>query len=349
MKTISFRAQLKGELSDFLKKEGLLSPGIEECLLSLVNSISPFMEEGRPLYPQVIICEDLPTTLRVLQGSNPISIGRGPIETKTIGVALKICAPLTQGCWVIFITISSALLEYGVFQRPFSPTALDIRDIILSLKEEGNPLKIILTNQLAEKTVELIGTSFGILNVHLSDTPDDALSPLEVLNNLIESCCSHVRREGKEQVQSFLRATLTESLRRCHGALIAVIPEGGDPKVISEDGVFLSIPVAFSDLVAQQEAQKSDQSLSNLTAHASLIDGALNSDGVVILDSGCRLIGYRLFVHDDMRVSSPDVVQEGGARHRAYKRLCDLVDEGKIFSCFIRSSNGISDYHDNER
>lgn len=99
IRTTSFRAQLKGTLSDFLRRESMQCIHTEEALLELVVSLSHYTEEGNLLFPQILICDDLPLSLSVIQGSEPIEIGKGPKSTSTAKQALKRCAPLSSR-WV---------------------------------------------------------------------------------------------------------------------------------------------------------------------------------------------------------------------------------------------------------
>lgn len=173
-KIVSFRSQLKGTLSDFLKKEDMCCPKTEEGLLDLVVALSHYTEEGHSLFPQVVLCDDLDTTLGLLQCSDPLRIGFGPRGSSTIALALKQCAPLARGGWVIYVQRLHRKMDYGVFRSPSSPTALDIRDTVQALTQETEHVHIIVANQLAERAVELVGASSGVLHVYLSATPDDA-------------------------------------------------------------------------------------------------------------------------------------------------------------------------------
>ncbi len=77
VRTTSFRAQLKGTISDFLHREKMQCIETETALLELVVALSHYTEEGSVLFPQVIICDDLDITLNVIQGFEPIQIGIG--------------------------------------------------------------------------------------------------------------------------------------------------------------------------------------------------------------------------------------------------------------------------------
>jgi len=345
-KVISFRTQLKGTLSDFLAKVGMQCPHTEEGLLELVVALSHYTEEGNSLFPQVILCDDLDTTLRLLQCTDPIKIGCGLRNKKTMIQALKRCAPLARNGWVAYLQRFADRIDYGVFRVPYSPTALDIRDTVKALIGEDNIPPIILAIQLADKAVELLGTNSGILNIYLSATPDDAPSPRDALDRLVATCCTAVSSDKREQVQSFLRSTLSDAMRYCHGTLVAVIAASKEAKDITSDGVIFSSPISIPEIIEQHEQQRNDQSHAALTAYGNLLAGMLNSDGIVVVDTQCRLIGYNLFIRTSVSDACPQDQPEGGARHRAYHILCHSVDQGQLQACFIRSSDGGATFHE---
>jgi hypothetical protein len=195
--------------------------------------------------------------------------------------------------------------------------------------------------------VELVGTCSGVLSIYLSATPDDATSPLSAIDDLVTSCCADAPSSRRDQLQSFIRTTLSVALHYSHGALVAVLPQGGNPRDVTSDGVILKLPISLCEKVEEYEAKRSDLSLAALTAYRNLFIGMLSSDGIVIIDSQCRLIGYNLFIkaEDPEESASPGNGPEGGARHRAYRRLKQLVDKAVIKSCFIQSSDGSSEFY----
>jgi hypothetical protein len=346
-RSVSFRAQLKGTVSDLLRRENMQCPDTEETLLELVVALSHYTEEGITLFPRVILCEDLETTLGVLQGTDPLSIGFGPRNEKTMMQALKRCAPLSRSGWTVYLLRKQDRFHYGVFRTSSSPTALDIRDTVSSLANENNDLKIILISQLADKAVELIGARSGCVNAYLSATPDDAPSPSDAIDKLSNICISNVNEEVREQLTSFFRKTMASLLMNCtHGTLIAVIPVGS-PSIeeLAHDGVLLERPVSFVNLVKEYEARRDADTLSALEDYSMLLGGMLATDGILILDTACSVLGYNIFVKDMTDSESLPSTLIGGARRRAYTKLCEMTDRGMLCACFIRSSDGKSDFY----
>lgn len=343
-KAISFRTQLKRSLSAFLKREDMSCPRTEEALLDLVVALSHYTEEGHSLFPQVVLCDDMDITLSMLQCSDRLKVGDGPRAQATMAQALKRCAPLTRGGWVIYILRQDKKMEFGVFRSPSSPTALDIRGTVLALAQEAENVHIIVASQLAEKAVELVGGSSGVLHVYFSGIPDDAPSPQGALAFLSEACCKDVPDGEKEQVTSFMRSSLSTAVQQCHGTLIGVQTAGGVPGLFEADGVIFEQRKSMAELVREHELQRTDLTLAALNAYANLLIGMVTSDGMVLLDSRAGLVGYNIFIAPSVGNPEPTNVP-GGARRRAYSEVCRLVDVGTLRACFIRSSDGASEYY----
>lgn len=274
IKTISFRTQLKGSISDFLEKEKMQCQHTENGLLELVVALSHYTEEGNFLFPEIIFCDDLDCTLRLLQCSDPIPIGEGDRSQKTILQAIKRCAPLAQENWKIYIYRFEKCFEYGIFRAPYAPTALSIRDTIQALSDEQQDFHIIYASQIAEKSVELIGTCSGSLRLYLSAAPDDEPSPRNALDLLAKVICCDVAPTLKEQTESYIKTILTNALQQSHGTIIGVVGREQLINRISIDGVTLSSKIDLSDLVDTYEKQRTDQSLSLLMSHGKLLSGS---------------------------------------------------------------------------
>lgn len=227
-------------------------PDTEEALLELVVALSHYTEEGHSLFPQVVVCDDIDITLSMLQCSDRLKVGDGPRAQATMAQALKRCAPLARGGWVLYILRLETTMEFGVFRSPSSPTALDIRDTVLALAQEGENVHIIVASQLAEKAVELVGGASGVLHVHFSGIPDDAPSAQGALALLSEACCKDVPYGEKEQVTSFMRSSLSTAVQQCHGTLIG-LQAVGDVAGFGADGVIFEQRKSMAELVRDHE------------------------------------------------------------------------------------------------
>lgn len=341
-KATSFRHMLKGMLADFLEDEGIRCHDTQAALLTLVVALSHYTEEGQSLFPKVLLCADLTRHLALIQGSGPIEVGKGPKGSKTISRALKKCAPLAKGGWVIYVLLNDTEFQYGVFRAPFSPTALDISDTLVSVQQDSQDFTAILASQLTEKAVELTGVRSGRRLIYFSDTSEDAPSPKIALDKLVDLCCSDVPIKIKDPVASFITATLYEAIRECHGTLVAVLPPGDDRffSDLTDRGGVLGEPIDLAELVREYHVLKSEDTLASLRAYGTLLSGMIASDGIVILDDRCRIRGYNCFVTSKPGIDPAADGQNGGARKRAFEQLCLLVDDGRLRGCFFRSADG---------
>jgi hypothetical protein len=332
---------LKGALSDLLAREDMRCYPTEEGLLGLVVALSAYREEGTPLYPQVLICDDLAQSLKVLQCTDLTWLGSGDRVAATFLGALKRCAPLCHDGWMLYLERYPDRFEYGVFRAPYSPSALDIGDTIASLLRDGSELRMLFLRQESEKSVELIGPRGGINRVYFSANPDDAAPPREAVNGLIDACCADVESAIREQTVVFMRRTISENLRRCHGTLLAILPcESDDTSFLGTDMVSLSTPIDFPEMLTNHHRSLSDGTLATIRSYASLFGGMLGCDGITVLDSRCRIRAYNLFLKADGDPTAPPSSLVGGARRRTYDRMAGMVDLGNLAACFIESADG---------
>ena len=131
---VTFRAELKTAISDLLADSDMTCSETEEALISLIVALADYREEDIALFPQVLICDDLPEVLRVVQGSAPIRIGDGNRSPETMLRALKKCAPLAVGGWAIWVERCEPGFTFGVFREHAVPTAVGLRSTLQDLE-----------------------------------------------------------------------------------------------------------------------------------------------------------------------------------------------------------------------
>src|SRR5262249_15797999 len=121
MRSLVFHESLRAEIVQLLNEEHMTCPITAESLLLLVVLLRDYREQGTELYPGVLITDDLPGMLPVLQGQHAILLGQGPREVATVRRMLKTCAPLTQGGWAVYLQRHPESLSFGVFRLPTHP------------------------------------------------------------------------------------------------------------------------------------------------------------------------------------------------------------------------------------
>lgn len=165
----SLRENLQGDILGFLEKEGFRR---DDCtldgILTLVDLIADYYEEGRHLYPEVVVTNDL--SLFKTMPSFIVPIKEDPLHADSFKNALKLCAPLAVDRWVIFIEINEDHIKFGVLSTETTETTLSLyrqtqdRDLF----PEG--VTFAYLKGLGQKIVEIRGLHSG-LHVYLNLNP----------------------------------------------------------------------------------------------------------------------------------------------------------------------------------
>ncbi|WP_438035712.1 hypothetical protein [Sorangium sp. So ce204] len=338
---ISFRATLKGEISDFIERAGMACVDTTSALVELVVELSHYEEEGTVLYPKILVCDALARALALLQGTAPLEIGRGPKDASTVKQALKKCAPLARQGWVVYVERGEREFSYGVFREPELPTALDIRNTLGALPVDS--VKAVLARQIAERVVELVTTGERHLHVHLSAASADEPPPGASIDKLVSAAVVDAPEFVRESLRSYLSSVIGRALLHGHGALLAVVRVGSPiPSPLSVDGVLLVEPIQLAGLVEVFLREQSTEAVLTLSAYGALLEGMLGSDGITLLRSDGTILGYNFFVQRSGVDGTPASQMLGGARRRAFEALSRFVESGDVACAFIRSSNGSS-------
>ncbi len=341
---VTLRDQLKGKISDLLDDAGMTCHQTEEALIALSVDLADYREEGKQLYPRVVVCDDLVSTSRILQGSHAVEIGSGPRSPATARKCLKKCAPLASTNWLVWIERQPDAFRFGVFRAPVSPTAVDLRSTLADL--EPATVRALLLAQLAPGTVEVVGAGLEGLLVHLSGERVEVLPSAAQQDQLSRWFMESIKAAHMlDPCVSFARNLFGDLLRESHGSLIAFVRSGDPvPAVLAEDGTILGEPLDLAELVIRHADDEPTENYTGLMASTALLGGMLNSDGITVLDTAGRILGYNCFVRaspDDLKPS--ELV--GGARRRAFTALSALVDSGELRAAFIRSSDGASEFN----
>lgn len=343
--TTTYRRELLGLITDFLAQENMTCPQTANALIELVVSLSHYREEGVRLFPKVVICDDLTSMQSLVQGSDAIQLGLGQRGVETMKQALKKGATLARNGWALYIHRAGAQYFYGVFREPALPTALDIRDTVAEMEDD---VHILLACQLGERAVELLGSNGHHLRIHFSGVAPSVQSPREAIKKIVAACVKSVSDSLREPTASYLRTVLSDALQLAHGALIAVvgIDEDNNPRVpesIAEDGTYLDEPVDIPRCV-KELMDSVEGAQDSLVAYSNLLSGMLQSDGITVLTSDGRILGFNAFVRFEENMEQSPRAMVGGARRRAYSVLSGLVQAGEIDAAFFQSSDGVIDH-----
>ena len=100
-KTITFRSQVTGNISDLIQDEGLTCQPSLDFLCALVGGLLRYRDEGVELSPTILFSTDIASVLSGFPGSVKYFIGEAEVAPNSVKNVLKDCAPLAMGNWCI--------------------------------------------------------------------------------------------------------------------------------------------------------------------------------------------------------------------------------------------------------
>jgi len=330
---ITFRTQLLGGVTEFCNACRLPIFSNTLHLVELVVLLAKYTEEGVALYPEVYVTTDISTLVAMLPEAECLPLGSATRDATGIKHAIKKSAPLATGGWMIYLDDKGDSIHYGLFRGSSNPISVLVDNVILD-KEVVVPVTKI--HQVAQDCVEIINCSGERHFIFLNHRKEDSPPPLASLKSLIDSATATVPIELIDPTRAYLDRILYNALRISHGTLIAVTNKTRPPSKLFNDGITLNEPIDFPSII--RKVKRSEASIEKLNSAASLIEGMLNSDGIILFSDSAKVLGFNYFVR-----AKPSTKQAGGARRRAFTTLSANLDKG-ICGAFIQSQDGWSEF-----
>ena len=343
---VSIQQQTKGAVNEFLEQENSASlPGIK-LLCFLCGALTRYEEEGVPLDPKVIFCPSIKGFVRSVPGGQFVKIGETKFDDRTGKKVLKECAPVARQGWHIYVQSDEDQIEYGVFSLRENPVSLPLRDILelenASLGQGAR--RSILVERVHAKEVVLRSSSGATLTVAFSTSQETPFDPAAVA-----AFAKKVTAKSNDQEYSeYYERMLSRILARCHGTIMICID---DPSKLAEiglkDGNLLANPISIYPAYKELGASSSADAVMELVRLEALLEGFVNSDGLVALDTAGAIVGYRLFYREqtgaDAAPEAANVPPIGGARRRAFEGVKTRLGEG-ISGVLFRSQDGAVEF-----
>ncbi|NHZ88305.1 hypothetical protein F2P45_04580 [Massilia sp. CCM 8733] len=339
---ITFRTQLLGGVAEFCHSSKLPFLANSLHLVELVVLLARYMEEGVKLVPKVYLTDDMKLLSAMLPGGERMKIGSTSRDVDGLKTAIKKCAPLAAGGWMIYIEDLAGTIEYGVFKDSGNPIAVLVDQVLMS---ENNPFSVVKVFQVADECVEIRSNQGAFHYVFLNHRKEDAAPPLQFLDELVLAIVARTDSNVREAAHGYVTRLLFDTLRKSHGCIIAVTDLEQPPGFLAEDGVIFDEPIDFPALI--NEFKKDPAQQSRLESKGYLLQGMLNSDGIILFDSSGRLLGYNCFVKLEPEATAAAGVVQGGARRRAFRSLSAKVGHD-LRAAFMQSQDGWSEFNGSE-
>lgn len=332
---ISFQDSLLSASVGLLQQEDMQCIITQEGIPELISQLLYYKEEGKSLYPDIYIFDDIEFIKRVISNSQFCFIGKGERSKDTMLKALKKCAPLTEDGWSIYIHRKAEVFDYGVFRGGNSLVSLTVAETLVEQDIEN--LKVVLIHQIADKLIEVKGVRANTLLVSYGNKANSKVSPLDIQLKFIESITSKVDVQLLEQTKNFLRRLFIEVLRKGHGTLACVIKGSNPIPVRLSDGIILEKKIDIPKMIA--DLLQSDDLANNsiLEGQFSLILGMMQSDGITVFTDKGEVASYNVFIKHTKEITKTNT--SGGARSRTFLTLCKFIGTG-LEAAYIQSQDG---------
>ncbi|HCM0519164.1 TPA: hypothetical protein N2772_000421 [Vibrio parahaemolyticus] len=173
--------------------------------------------------------------------------------------------------------------------------------------------------------------------------------------------------EKNEQLISYLSYLISDAIKKSHGCLIAVSKNEEIPRALKHDGICLTKPIDFHELV--NVCLRHPNEAGKLTSSGQLVEGMLKSDGIILFSPKAKVLGFNFFVSSTIedlelrknkqsdisftrsllsKLPKPGASKGslpnsaiGGARTRAYEKLSSMVGS-ELRAVFMQSQDGIT-------
>ena len=331
----SLRKTVSAEIGSFLLNNGFALADnsknriFQEELVSIANSLSDYYEEGTHLYPEVLLTNNIANIPFFMI----FVFFEGQLEQKSLSRAIKMCAPLCNDGWSIFLEVNNDGIRWGMVNSEQKITSLSLLNSVTLFAEKEHTFA--LMHNIGAKTVEIVpanGNESYIVSLSLGEV--DAVQNLH-----LNSLCEVVGEKCEDKLFcDFMEKTLGYALQIGHGNLIAVIQECDDlkiPNFLSEGVSLQENPLdLYGCYVNFKQSDKSLAAHEYLKKVTSLLVSMLNHDGICLFTNKGKLLGYHYIV--DNNVSAQEVIV-GGARTKAYKKLCSLKP---IYAVLMKTQEG---------
>lgn len=323
-------------IDTFLKSIDMpTSPQICEGLVTIVNLISDYKEEGTSLSPDILLINTAAFFL-TLPYQHHIALGNEEIHEKSFPMAIKMCAPLSDNGWIMYLLLhDESHFEYGIVNVSLTQMSVSLFNQVIDTPQYLASCAYI--RNVGNKVVELCSVSSHCtialnLNCYSTRLEDNLLS----LSKIILKDAG----EGfpiQDEAVTYIKDMFISALNHGHGNLIAVTDNIG--KLQEEKhlngGIFLSERIDFTKLLLDNYQQHTDQSATTLSAFTHLTISMLNFDGITLFDTTGKVVGYHFIVDNNNLQTGKAIV--GGSRTRAFEALTKI---NGIKACFMKSQDG---------
>lgn len=305
-----------------------------EGLVAVVNLISDYHEEGVALSPDILLINN-DLFFQTLPYQHHIILRTEEIHNDSFSMAVKMCAPLAENGWKMFLQlIDESHLKYGIVNVSLTQMSVSLLNQVIETPQELAICAYI--KKIGNKVVELNSISnHCVIALSLNNYDVKMEDEIQKLTDIILEDVEP-SYPIRNETATYIKDMFIDALNHGHGNLIAV---SNNVEQLQKDGhlkggIYLPDEIDFTNLLADNHKQRTDQTATTLNAFTQLTISMLNFDGITLFNTKGCVVGYHFIVDNKLEAEKSIV---GGSRTRAFEAL---TQTNCISACLMKSQDG---------
>lgn len=336
MEIVSNRKAVLDAVINILKEEQFpLNDTIVKGVMSLVDNISDYSEEGHKLFPEILllnseyILKEIPC--------RHIRVYDKIMDSSQFSRTLKLCAPLAVDNWHIYMILKDEQhLEYGIMSTEIKETSVSLAKSFHSMLKDGN--QVVYIRNVGGKNVEIEDSQRQIIVSLALD--EDVATQDDNVDKLISVIISDCKDKHGDLLFEFFKKMFKGALNEGHGNLIAVCKIENIDECLNTmtDGARLEPTVNLPSLLEEDMERNLNQTSVAIKSYASVVKSMINHDGITIFSTTGQLLGFHYIVNNNIPGETQAV---GGSRTKAFEALKQI---NCLAGRFFKSQDGITKF-----
>jgi hypothetical protein len=312
-----------------------------EELVEVLRMIEDCREEGRALYPDVLLTTNLGDCLKPIHPVQITICGESSERPGRFRRAIKRCAPVAEEPWVIVLEVSAEKLRYGVASTNVRADAPSLYESIFDAFAGGCEFPILFLRRHGSRAIMLRTIrQQRVVSLTLSD---ELLKAEEDIINFVSQVAFRSDEATRKSTERVIQKLIQQACREGHGLIASVLDSSSENiaacKEAFPDGAWLDPAIDLSaPRIDEINVSATLESDSALRARITVAKHMVETDLMSVFSTEGKLLGYN--VHIPASKSSGTA---GGARSRAF---LSLKEHQFFLGGLMCSQDGLTKYED---
>lgn len=317
---------------------------LEENLFDFLGKICIYEEEEHKIKPLLIIGKDLNNFFAQCPFHYESTIYSDDIEGKNFSRIIKAMVPLCNNNWYIFIDILDDKISYGIFRNFQSPVSVNFEELFFdnsSLGDKQNQVGLVCIKPYEKNSFILksLCTEETIISFSFKSIKEQAETKLV---HMKEDLMISIETPDRTYIDKALFRMLSYMPNKIHGSLCIIVTNEYTYPNDYLHGLSVQPQLDLVDCIISTEKISAYEDAEKYYALTNLFYEFMNIDGITVLNTNGRVIGYNAFY----RSSETPTEETGGARKRTFAGLTKEMNKinSNIVGVYYQSQDGNFDY-----